>query len=62
MARLETIQQRSANENNEARDYELFLEKAKKDEEKAEKAKLREIREAERRRKEFNLSPWAGRM
>jgi hypothetical protein len=60
--RLDTIQQRSTNEDNEARDYELFLEKARKDAEKAEKMKLREIKEAERRRREVNLSPWAGRM
>jgi hypothetical protein len=40
----------------------LFLEKARKDAEKAEKMKLREIKEAERRRREVNMSPWAGRM
>jgi hypothetical protein len=62
MARLDTIQQRSTNEDSEARDYELFLEKAREDAEKAEKMKLREIKEAERRRREVNLSPWAGRM
>jgi hypothetical protein len=62
MTRLDTIQQRPTNEDSEARDYELFLEKARKDVEKAEKMKLREIKEAERRRREVNLSPWAGRM
>jgi ADP-ribosylglycohydrolase len=62
MTRLDTIQQRSTNEDSEARDYELFLEKAKKDAEKAEKMKLKEIREADRRRREVNLSPWGGRM
>jgi hypothetical protein len=62
MTRLDTIQQRSTNEDSEARDYELFLEKARKDAEKAEKMKLKEIEEAERRRREVNLSPWAGRM
>jgi hypothetical protein len=62
VTRLDTIQQRSTNEDSEARDYELFLEKARKDAEKAEKMKLREIKEADRRRREVNLSPWAGRM
>jgi hypothetical protein len=62
MTRLDTIQQRSTNEDSEARDYELFLEKARKDAEKAEEMKLREIKEAERRRREVNLSPWGGRM
>jgi hypothetical protein len=44
--------------NDEARDYELFLEKARKDAERAEKKKLREIKAA----REVNMSPWAGRM
>lgn len=43
-------------------DYDKFLEQAKKDAEKAEKLKLKELQEAERRKREVNLSPWAGRM
>lgn len=46
----------------EADDYSKFLEKAKKDAEKAEKLKMREIREAERRKREVNMSPWGSRM
>jgi hypothetical protein len=46
----------------EADDYSKFLEKAKKDAEKAEKLKMREIREAERRKREVNMSPWGNRM
>lgn len=45
-----------------ADDYSKFLEKAKKDAEKAEKMKIKEIREAERRKREVNMSPWGGRM
>jgi len=40
----------------------LFLEKARKDEEKAEKLKLRAIKEAERRRRVFNMDPWASKI
>jgi hypothetical protein len=42
----------------EERDYQEFLEKARKDAERAEKKKLREIKAA----REVNLSPWGGRM
>ena len=46
------------NADDEAKDYEEFLAKAKKDEENAARKKAREIREA----RERNMSPWAGRM
>lgn len=46
----------------DADDYSKFLEKAKKDAEKAEKLKLKGLREAERRKREVNMSPWGGRM
>lgn len=42
----------------EERDYQQFLDKAKKDAEKQEKKRLREIQAA----REVNLSPWASRM
>ena len=44
------------------RDYREFLAKAKREEEKAEKKRQMEVREAEQRKKEFNMSPWASRM
>jgi hypothetical protein len=50
-----TGQQRT---DDETRDYEEFLEKARKDAEKAEKKKLREIKAA----REVNLSPFASGM
>jgi alanyl-tRNA synthetase len=46
----------------EADDYSKFVEKAKKDAEKAEKLKMKELREAERRKREVNMSPWGSRM
>ncbi len=42
----------------EARDYEEFMEKARKEAERAEKKRLREIKMA----REVNLSPWGSRM
>ncbi|TVY56186.1 hypothetical protein LCER1_G002507 [Lachnellula cervina] len=42
-----------------ADDYGKFLAKAQKDAEKLEKKKLREVQEAERRKREVNMSPWA---
>jgi len=42
----------------EERDYQEFLEKARRDAEKAEKKKLRELKAA----REVNLSPWGNRM
>ena len=43
----------------EADDYEKFLAKAKKDAEKLEKKKLKQFEEAERRKREVNMSPFA---
>ncbi len=42
----------------EANDYQKFLAKTKKDEEKAEKKRLKEIEKA----RQVTLSPWASRM
>jgi hypothetical protein len=42
----------------EERDYQIFLEKARKDEERAERKRLAEIKAA----RQVNLSPWGGRM
>jgi hypothetical protein len=42
-------------------DYEVFLENAKREAERKEKAILRLAQEAERRRREFNMDPWANR-
>ncbi|KAE9365618.1 hypothetical protein N431DRAFT_431043 [Stipitochalara longipes BDJ] len=42
----------------EERDYQLFLEQARKAEEKADKKRLAEIKAA----RQVNLSPWGGRM
>jgi hypothetical protein len=46
----------------EERDYQQFLAKAKKDEEKAEKRRLKEIKQAEQHMRQVNMSPWASRM
>jgi len=43
-------------------DYETFLENARKEAEKKEKAILKMAKEAERRRREFNMDPWASRI
>jgi len=42
-----------------ADDYGKFLAKARKDAEKEEKKKAREVEEAERRKRAVNMSPWA---
>jgi len=47
---------------NENRDFAVFLEKTKRDEEREERDRLKAIVEAEKRKKEFNMSPWGGRM
>lgn len=44
-----------------SQDYEAFLENAKKEAEAKERAMLKLAKEAERRRKEFNMDPWASR-
>jgi len=46
----------------ECRDYEEFLEKARKEEERKEKALLRAMQEAERRRRDANMDPWTRRL
>lgn len=43
-------------------DYELFLEKARQDAEAKDRATVRMAKEAERRRREFNMDPWASRI
>ena len=43
-------------------DYETFLKNAKKEAEKKEKARLKMAKEAERRRREFNMDSWASRV
>lgn len=48
----------SARTDDEERDYQVFLEKAKKDAEQAERKRIAEIRAA----RQVNLSPWGGRM
>lgn len=53
---------RSRRSDEEAHDYELFLEKAKKQEQEREKARREEIKEAQRRREEANMDPWTRRM
>jgi len=42
-------------------DYEAFLEGAKKEAEKKEKAMLKSAKDAEQRRREFNMDPWASK-
>jgi len=43
-------------------DYEAFLENAKQEAEAKEKDLLKMAKEAERRRREFNMDPWASRI
>lgn len=43
-------------------DYEVFLEKARREEEERARIRQQEIRDAERRRREFTLDPWAGKI
>jgi hypothetical protein len=45
-----------------APDYELFLKRARTEEEKREKAQQEEIKEAQRRRAELSMDPWTRRM
>jgi len=58
LALHETLRQGEERSDDEERDYQLFLEQARKAEEKAEKKKLAEIKAA----RQVNLSPWGGRM
>jgi len=54
----ETQREGEQRSDDEERDYQIFLEQARKAEEKAEKRRLAEIRAA----RQVNLSPWGGRM
>lgn len=45
----------------ECRDYEVFLENARKEEEKKEKALEKAIRDADKRRRMMDMDPWAKR-
>jgi hypothetical protein len=44
-----------------SKDYEAFLENAKREAELKDREMLRMAKEAERRRREFNMDPWASR-
>ena len=46
----------------ENRDFELFMEKARLEEEKREKAVLRAAKEMEKRRRNSNMDPWASKL
>lgn len=46
----------------EVHDYELFLERARTEEEKREKARREEIKEAQKQRVEASMDPWTRRM
>jgi len=52
----------STMDSQESRDYEIFLEKARKEEEKKEKALLKAAKEAEKRRRDCNMDPWTRRL
>jgi len=45
----------------ESRDYEMFLENARKEEERKKKAFERLVKEAERKRKNCNMDPWVNK-
>ncbi|KIN08128.1 hypothetical protein OIDMADRAFT_174997 [Oidiodendron maius Zn] len=45
-----------------AHDYDLFLERARTEEEKRAKERQREIKEAQKRRAELSMDPWTKRM
>lgn len=44
------------------RDFQMFLAKAKEEEEKAEQRRLIAMKEAQKHHKQVNMSPWASRM
>jgi hypothetical protein len=58
LAMHESLREGEQRHDDEERDYQLFLEKARKEEEKAERKRLAEIKAA----RQVNLSPWGGRM
>jgi len=45
----------------ESQDYEIFLENARKEEERKKKAFERLVKEAERKRKNCNMDPWVNK-
>jgi len=45
----------------ECRDYEEFLEKARKEDEKREQLLQKAIRDADKKRRTMNMDPWAKR-
>lgn len=58
LAMHETLREGEERSDDEERDYQVFLEQARKEEERAEKKRLAEIKAA----RQVNLSPWGGRM
>lgn len=54
----EQLREGEQRSDDEERDYQIFLERARKEEERAERKKLAEIKAA----RQVNLSPWGGRM
>ncbi|PMD63089.1 uncharacterized protein K444DRAFT_626838 [Hyaloscypha bicolor E] len=58
LAMHENMREGGQRSEDEERDYQLFLEQARKEEEKAERRRLAEIKAA----RQVNLSPWSGRM
>lgn len=59
---LTTLSMEEQKVDEESRDFQLFLEKTKLEEERRKRAKVNAAMEAERRKKACNMSPWAGRM
>ncbi|KAF4633638.1 hypothetical protein G7Y89_g4483 [Cudoniella acicularis] len=59
---VSSMQADASGNDDEKSDFQKFLEKAKKDAEREERKKIQEVLDAERRRREANMSPWAGRM
>jgi len=46
----------------EESDYQEFLAKARRDEEEAERKKIKEAKKAERHQKQVDMNPWSSRM
>jgi hypothetical protein len=58
LAMHENMREGEQRSENEERDYQLFLEQARKEEEKAERRRVAEIKAA----RQVSLDPWSGRM
>lgn len=56
------VEENGVDEDDEGRDYRLFLEKARLEEKKKQDAVLKAIEEADRRRRTMNMDPWARKM